>query len=124
SPEGEPRVVEFNVRFGDPETQVVLPLLDEDLVDLMLATVEERLAPYAERGLRFKANQAAVTVVLTSRGYPGHYTSGVPIWFPQYLPQEVHIFHAGTRVLPDQSKVTAGGRVLNVVGIGPNIGGA
>jgi phosphoribosylamine---glycine ligase len=121
SPEGVCKVVEFNVRFGDPETQVVLPLLEDDLVDLMLATVEGRLTDYAETGLRFKVGQSAVTVVLASEGYPGEVTLNRPIAFPQYLPQNAHIFHAGTRVLPDQSKVTAGGRVLTITGEGPSI---
>jgi phosphoribosylamine--glycine ligase len=121
SPTGEPKVVEFNARFGDPETQVVLPLLNEDLVDLLLATVEGKLDQYAATGLQFKPNQCAINVVLTAEGYPGDYESGKPILFPQYLPNNVHIFHAGTRVLPDQSKVTAGGRVLNITALGETL---
>lgn len=124
TPEGAPKVVEFNVRFGDPETQVVLPLLEEDLVDLMLATVQGELGRYASglnAGLRFKPETYAVTVVLASEGYPGEYSTGRPILFPQYLPQNVQVFHAGTRVLPDQSKVTSGGRVLNVTGEGVSL---
>ncbi len=113
---GNPRVVEFNVRFGDPETQVVLPLLDMDLAALMLATATGELAAYAPNGLRFK-QEMAVTVVLASAGYPGDYETGKPIFFPQYLSTDVHVFHAGTKVLPDQSKVTNGGRVLNVTGV-------
>jgi len=121
SPEGEPKVVEFNVRFGDPETQVVLPLLKDDLVDLMLATVNQALDRYAATGLQFQSGIHAVTVVLTAAGYPGDYQKGHPIAFPQYLNQHTHIFHAGTKVLPDQSKVTNGGRVLNVTGLGPSL---
>ncbi len=119
TPEGEPKVVEFNARFGDPETQVVLPLLDEDLVDLMLATVDGKLDQYPS--LKFKTGQCAITVVLTSAGYPGDYETGKPIFFPQYLSNDLHIFHAGTKVLPDQSKVTAGGRVLNVTAVGASL---
>jgi phosphoribosylamine--glycine ligase len=118
---GTPRVVEFNVRFGDPETQVVLPLMEADLVDLMLATANGELARYAAQGLPFKPDRFAVTVVLASEGYPGDYPIGKPIFFPQYLSNHVHIFHAGTQVLPDQSKVTAGGRVLTVTGEGESL---
>lgn len=121
TPAGDPRVVEFNVRFGDPETQAVLPLLEEDLVDLMLATAEGTLSRYESTGIRFRPQTHAVTVVLTSQGYPGDYRTGVPIFFPQYLSNDVMIYHAGTKVLPDQSKVTAGGRVLNVTGLGASL---
>lgn len=133
TPEGTPKVVEFNVRFGDPETQVVLPLLEEDLVDVMLATVRGELHQYAATddtssdkvtGLRFKPETCAVTVVLASEGYPGDYPVGRPILFPQYLSQQVQVFHAGTRVLSDQSKVTAGGRVLAVTGEGASLSDA
>jgi phosphoribosylamine--glycine ligase len=121
TPEGNPRVVEFNARFGDPETQVVLPLLEEDLVDVMLATVDGKLHQYAETGLCFRADTKAITVVLTSAGYPGDYETGKPIFFPQYLSTDVHVFHAGTKVLPDQTKVTNGGRVLNVTATGDSL---
>lgn len=126
SPDGTPKVVEFNARFGDPETQVVLPLLQDDLVDLMLAVAQGDLSPYAG-GLRFQPDTCAVTVVLTSQGYPGDYPTGVPIFFPQYLSLDTHIFHAGTRLakpsegFPEQTKVTAGGRVLNVTGLGKSL---
>ena len=60
-------------------------------------------------------------MVLTSAGYPGDYETGKPIFFPQYLSNDVHIFHAGTKVLPDQSKVTHGGRVLNVTATGTDL---
>jgi phosphoribosylamine---glycine ligase len=121
SPEGVCKVIEFNARFGDPETQVVLPLLADDLVDLMLATVEGRLQAYEQKGIQFRKDCSAVTVVLASEGYPGEISTGKPIAFPQYLPQNAHIFHAGTKVLPDQSKITAGGRVLNITGEGRTI---
>lgn len=120
-PDGAPRVVEYNARFGDPETQVVLPLLEDDLVDLMLACVNGELHRYAATGIRFKPDTCAITVVLTSAGYPGNYETGQPILFPQYLSNHVHVFHAGTKVLPDQTKVTHGGRVLNVTATGDNL---
>ena len=118
--DGKIRVVEFNARFGDPETQVVLPLLDEDLVAVLGAAADGDLSAYAG-GLKCAADRAAVTVVLTAAGYPGNYLSGHPIFFPQYLSTDVHVLHAGTKVMPDQTKVTAGGRVLNVVGVGRDI---
>lgn len=121
TPNGTPKVVEFNARFGDPETQVVLPLLEEDLVDLMLATANGELHRYTKTGLRFKPDTQAVTVVLTAAGYPGDYEKGQPILFPQYLNNHTLIFHAGTKVLPDQSKVTNGGRVINVTGLGQSL---
>ncbi len=121
TPAGDPRVVEFNVRFGDPETEAILPLLEDDLVDLMLATVDGQLAPYAGRGIRFKEGGHAVTVVLTSECYPGDYRTGLPIRFPQYISNDAHVYHAGTKTLPDQTVVTNGGRVLNVVGVGHSL---
>jgi phosphoribosylamine---glycine ligase len=116
--DGTIKVVEFNARFGDPETQVVLPLLEDDLVDLMLATVNGTLHQYRKTGIRFKPGTCAITVVLTAQGYPGDYETGTPIFFPQYLSNDVHIFHAGTKVLPNQTKVTNGGRVLNITATG------
>jgi len=111
-----PRVLEFNVRFGDPEAQVTLPLLETDLVDLCLATAEGTLnrLPLIHR------TGAAVCVVLASAGYPGTYTTGHPITGLEDLPADTLIFHAGTRKLDGQF-VTAGGRVLNVVGLGADL---
>ena len=112
-----PKVVEFNARFGDPETQVVLPLLDSDLVAIMCACADGTLADVP---IRWK-DDAAVCVVLASGGYPGHYEKG----------QEIHgladaeamgalVFHAGT-AMKDGKLVTNGGRVLGVVGRGADI---
>lgn len=123
TPEDDPKVVEFNVRFGDPETQVVLPLLEDDLVDVMLATVNGELQQYATSGLRF-SKQHAVTVALVSKGYPGDYPTGVPITLPTSTPSNVHVFHAGTKIMPDQTLVTNGGRVINVTGLGADIDAA
>ena len=129
TPAGEPKVVEFNVRFGDPETQVVLPLLEEDLVEVMLATANQTLHQYLPQGLCFKPETYAVTVVLTAAGYPGDYEKGQPISLPSHLDNQSLIFHAGTRVLPHQNSelnpdlnvVTNGGRVLNVTGLGATL---
>ncbi|WP_315003013.1 phosphoribosylamine--glycine ligase [uncultured Selenomonas sp.] len=115
-----PKVVEFNARFGDPETQVVLPLLDSDLVAIMCACADGTLADVP---IRWK-DGAAVCVVLASGGYPGHYEKG----------QEIHgladaeamgalVFHAGT-AMKDGELVTNGGRVLGVVGRGVDISSA
>ncbi len=115
-----PKVVEFNARFGDPETQVVLPLLDSDLVTIMCACADGTLADVP---IRWK-DGAAVCVVLASGGYPGHYDKG----------QEIHgladaeamgalVFHAGT-AMKDGKLVTNGGRVLGVVGRGADISSA
>ena len=115
-----PKVVEFNARFGDPETQVVLPLLDSDLVAIMCACADGTLADVP---IRWK-DGAAVCVVLASGGYPGHYEKG----------QEIHgladaeamgalVFHAGT-AMKDGKLVTNGGRVLGVVGRGTDISSA
>lgn len=113
-----PRVLEFNCRFGDPEAQVILPLLESDLVDVMLACLEGRLP---QVGLRWR-DAAAVTVVLASGGYPGAYRTGYPIRGLEAAQamEDVILFHAGT-AYRDGQLVTAGGRVLNVAGIGPTL---
>jgi len=112
-------VVEFNARFGDPETQVVLPLLEDDLVDICLAAAKGNLDTYAN-GFRFQPN-SAVTVVLTAKGYPGDYAKGQPIRLPEVLPAQSILFHAGTKVLSNQQIVTNGGRVLNATGLGQSV---
>ena len=115
---GAPHVLEFNARFGDPETQVVLPLLKTDLVDVMEAVVEHRLDQLVVEWHK----QSSVCVVLTSAGYPGSYQTGVPIHgLPESRPSDdVLVFHAGTR-REGQAVVTAGGRVLGVTGLGPRL---
>lgn len=104
-----PRVVEFNCRFGDPETQAVIPLLDSSLLAPMLAVAEggglAGHAPVFREG-------AAVTTVLAAAGYPGAYAKGAEISLPP-MPAGVEVFHAGTRMEGDQL-VTSGGRVLAV----------
>ena len=107
-----PKVVEFNARFGDPETQVVLPLLDSDLVEVMLACIDGRLA---EQEINWKKNGAAVCVVMASGGYPGSYEKGKEITGLKEAAADAVVFHAGTAE-KDGKVVTSGGRVLGVVG--------
>lgn len=115
TPEG-PKIVEFNVRFGDPETQVVLPRLESDLVEVMLAVAEGR----PEDVQLEWSDDWAVSVVLASEGYPGAYEKGkviLGIEEAEELPG-VTVFHAGTRRNYDGELLTNGGRVLNVVAKG------
>ena len=116
-----PKVIEFNARFGDPETQVYLPRLENDLVDLLLASTEGRLDAV---GLRWSSD-ACVCVVVASGGYPGHYEKGKRIHGLDdvaALP-DVKVFHAGT-TLKDGQVVTNGGRVLGVTAWAPMLAGA
>jgi phosphoribosylamine--glycine ligase len=115
TPEG-PKVVEFNARFGDPETQVVLPRLESDLVDVMMAVAEGRPE---DINLEWSDNWA-VSVVLASEGYPGSYEKGKVILGIEEaeLQEGVTVFHAGTRRNYDDELLTNGGRVLNVVATG------
>jgi phosphoribosylamine--glycine ligase len=113
-----PQVLEFNVRFGDPETQALLPRLENDLIEVMNATVEGRLS---EIELKWGSG-AAVCVVMASGGYPGSYEKGKPISGLDSLEDDsVVVFHAGTRKLDDGTTVTSGGRVLGVTGQGETI---
>ncbi|MBT2289121.1 phosphoribosylamine--glycine ligase [Paenibacillus albidus] len=116
SPDGKPKTIEFNARFGDPETQVVLPRLRSDLLEIFLAVVEGRLADIEIEW----SEEAAVCVVLASEGYPGSYPKGVPISGLSERGGGL-VFHAGTAVGEDGSYVTNGGRVLGVVGLGASI---
>ena len=113
-----PKLIEYNVRFGDPETQALMLRLDSDLLDLLLATAEGRLA-----GVQPKwSNDAALTVVMAAKGYPGAYAKGDPITGidrADALPG-VKVFHAGTAT-SDGELVTNGGRVLNVTARGATI---
>jgi phosphoribosylamine---glycine ligase len=114
-PDG-PQVLEFNVRFGDPETQVVLPRLRTDLLALLLAATEP--GGLAATALDWDP-RAAVCVVLASRGYPESAVTGDPIAGLDALPPGVEVFHAGTAER-DGAIVTAGGRVLGVTALGPD----
>lgn len=115
TPEG-PKVLEFNARFGDPETQVVLPRLEGDLVNIMLAVAEGRPEDIALSW----SDKWAVSVVLASEGYPGSYEKGKVILGLEEAQDldGVIVFHAGTALNPDGELITAGGRVLNVVALG------
>jgi phosphoribosylamine--glycine ligase len=119
---GEPRVVEFNVRFGDPETQPLMLQMQDDLVPLLEASAKgglDRVAPPAVEG-------AAVCVVLASEGYPREFEKGRAIHGLGDVDADpdVVVFHAGTRRAPDGGFVTAGGRVLGVTARGESIAGA
>lgn len=112
------KVVEFNARFGDPETQVVLPLLASDLVDVMLACAQGRLGEIEVKW----SDAATVCVVMASGGYPESYKQGLPITGLEAagaLPDTI-VFHAGTKEV-DGEIVTAGGRVLGITAIGKDI---
>jgi phosphoribosylamine--glycine ligase len=107
-----PKVLEFNVRFGDPEAQVTLPLLKTDLVDIMLAVINGSL----DRMNIEWSQDACVGVVMASAGYPGSYETGFPITGLNNLDKDIVVFHAGTRVGSERGQVlTNGGRVLTVV---------
>jgi phosphoribosylamine--glycine ligase len=113
-----PKVLEFNVRFGDPETQAVLPRLRSDLLALMLAATELD----GLEGARLEwSPEAAVTVVLASRGYPESSSSGDPITGLGEIPEGIRVTHAATVRTEDGAVVTAGGRVLNVTALGADV---
>jgi phosphoribosylamine--glycine ligase len=115
TPKG-PRVLEYNARFGDPETQVVLPLLKSDLVEVMLACSRGELDKVELKW----ASDWAVSVVLASAGYPGDYENGKEItgFAAAEALENVTVFHAGTRRDADGRVYTNGGRVLNVTALG------
>ena len=112
-----PKVIEFNARLGDPETQVVLPRLKTDLLEIILAVVENRLDKIK---IEFD-NNACVGVVMASGGYPGSYKTGFPISGLDDLDKDIIVFHAGTRLNPEGQILTSGGRVLTVVATGKNL---
>ena len=111
-----PKVLEFNARFGDPEAQVTIPRIKTDLVDIMLAVVDNKLdqieIEYSE--------DACVGVVMASSGYPGSYKTGFPISGLDNLDKDILVFHAGTKVESGQV-LTNGGRVLSVAAMGKSI---
>lgn len=112
-----PFVLEYNVRFGDPETQVLIPRFDCDLLELYLAIAERRLERFE---LKLKPI-SAVCVVLASGGYPEHYEKGFAIeGLDRINDPDVRVFHAGT-ALEGEQLVTSGGRVLNIVGLGTSV---
>lgn len=113
-----PVVLEFNARFGDPEAQVILPLLDSDIVELMMATTEGNLKDYKLNW----TDKMCVSVVMASGGYPGDYPTGKEITGLDNLGDipGLVVFHAGTKLV-DGKIVTSGGRVLNVTGFGKDV---
>ncbi|MGE9294201.1 MAG: phosphoribosylamine--glycine ligase, partial [Puniceicoccales bacterium] len=114
---GQPKVVEFNVRFGDPETQVLLPLLQDDPVKIMLDCANGTLKP-AEVKI---SDGYAMVVVMAAAGYPSGYEKGKPISFPSGVEPGTAIIHAGTKQLDDGTIVTSGGRVLGITGTGKTL---
>jgi phosphoribosylamine---glycine ligase len=111
------KVLEYNVRFGDPETQVLLPMVEEDLIPILMAAAKgEPLG----RKLRFKEG-SAIVVVLAAGGYPGAYAKGKPVSLPASLPERAAIVHAGTSRGEDGTIKTSGGRVLGVSARAPNL---
>ncbi len=118
---GEPKLLEYNARFGDPECQVILPRLKSDLLEIFLAVVNgnlDSIRPVWDE-------QACVGVVLASGGYPEAYQTGYPVNGLESVDKDVLVFHAGTRVDENSGQVvTSGGRVLTLVALGPTTGEA
>jgi phosphoribosylamine--glycine ligase len=114
-----PKVLEFNCRFGDPETQAILPRWDGDILPALAACAAGRLSPEMVRW----RPEACVSVVMTAGGYPGAYAKGEVITGldDAYARENTMVFHAGTRRREDGAVVTAGGRVLGVTALGGSI---
>ena len=115
---GEPSVIEFNSRFGDPECQVILPRLESDLMDIILGVVNRNLDIVKTKW----SKDACVGVAIASGGYPGKYETGYPITGLDNLDKDILVFHAATKSGPERGQVlTNGGRVLTVVARGKNL---
>ena len=112
-----PKVIEYNCRFGDPETQVVLPLLKTDLLTVMQAVENETLA---DLDVEWHSG-AAACVILASGGYPSHYEKGKVMTLPEHTPANVTIYHAGDKLTEDGRLATSGGRVLGVTATAPTL---
>ena len=116
----QPYVLEFNVRMGDPECQSIIPRMESDLMDYLVATIEGRLKSMPP--IKW-TNQHSVCVVMTSNGYPGRYQTGKEIrGLDRLYGDFAHIFHSGTIKDSEGKLLTNGGRVLSVTGLGDNIG--
>ena len=116
-----PKVLEFNTRFGDPETQAILPLMKSDLLEMMRATIDGRLDKFGNVEWR---RGSAACVIMASKGYPGEYQKGLRISGLQNIRQEgSYVFHSGTR-RDNNQWVTDGGRVLGVMGMDGDLPGA
>ena len=111
------RVLEYNVRFGDPETQVLLPMVADDLVPVLLASAKGEALPTK---LNFHPG-AAIVIVLAAGGYPGSYPKGETITLPESTPERSAIVHAGTHRADDGTITTNGGRVLGISGQAPSL---
>ena len=110
------KVMEFNARFGDPETQVILPRLKSDLLDIMLGVTDNNL-----KNVKMEwTEEVCVGVVMASGGYPGSFRKGLPITGLNDVDKDVMVFHAGTKLDSSGNVVTDGGRVLTVVALGKN----
>ncbi len=118
--DGRARTVEFNVRFGDPETQALLRLLHEDLLDLATLSATGSLP---DRPLRFHTG-AAVIVVLAAGGYPGTYKKDILLKNVDMGEGDIILFHAGTRRTEDHRILSTGGRILGVTAVAPNLAAA
>ena len=112
-----PMVIEFNCRFGDPETQVLMPRLKSDLLEICWAVANNRLAEVPVEW----SQDACVAVVIASGGYPDDYRTGFPIAGLGSVEPDVMVFHAGTALGDEGSVVTAGGRVLTVAATAPTL---
>ena len=114
--EGDPKVLEFNVRFGDPETEVLIPRLESDVVELFEKTIDSSLKPSDIRW----SQKSCITVVLTSKGYPGEFEKGFEISIDDSLDQDIMLFHNGTEYKKDKL-LTTGGRVLSVTALASSL---
>ena len=114
-----PKVIEFNCRFGDPETQVVLPRLSTDLVDIVYNTVTNNL----ENTPIELTDKTAITVVIASKGYPGTFKKGIELPSLNKFDKQddILIFHSGTAKNENENLISSGGRVLSVTAIGDNV---
>jgi phosphoribosylamine-glycine ligase len=113
-----PKLLEYNVRFGDPEAQVLLPLIASDFGNLTEALVERKLGDMPIR----LSEQSALGVVVAAEGYPGPYETGHPVKpIPIFPENDALVFHGSTTLGENQQVLTGGGRCFTVVGIGQNI---
>jgi phosphoribosylamine--glycine ligase len=114
----EPRVLEFNARFGDPECQVTIPRLKSDLMEIIFGVINGNLKDTKAEW----SEESCVGVVMASSGYPGNYKTGFPISGLEKVDKDILVFHAGTKVGDKPGHVfTSGGRVLTIVALGKNI---
>jgi len=118
TPDG-PQVLEYNTRFGDPETQVVIPRLDTDLLALLWSAAKGNLVD-ATKNVRVRPEHA-LCVVVASKGYPGKFPKNIPITLPPSYPPQTTIIHAGTARDSANRLVTSGGRVLGVTALAPTL---